>query len=77
LDPPNGWDDIFGWSRNFMRGKNLHAIARKLYLAAALYNIWIQRNAFMHNGSPRTEEALLSKIRWEVKVRLLSKASQK
>jgi hypothetical protein len=56
-----------------MRGKSLLVAALKLFLATSVYNLWIQRNLLLHNGTPQSEEALLSKIRWEVKVRLISK----
>jgi hypothetical protein len=53
--------------------QSLHDTARKLCFAVAVYNLWLHRNALLHGCSPRPEEGLLSKIRWEVKVRLITK----
>jgi hypothetical protein len=72
-DPPVDWENVSRWSKQHMRGKSLRVAALKLCLGAGVYNLWIQRNLLLHNGTPRFEEALLSKIRWEVKVRLISK----
>jgi hypothetical protein len=72
-DPPVVWEDVSRWSKRHMRGKSLHVAALKLCLAASVYNLWIQRNLLLHSDTPRSEDALLSKIKWEVKVRLISK----
>jgi hypothetical protein len=76
LDPPDDWDLIVKWSSAGMKGKNLHSTARKLCFAATVYNLWMQRNCLVHDRNPKTEEALLSKIRWEVKSRILYKFPQ-
>jgi hypothetical protein len=67
------WDAIFLWSRQNMRGKSLHVTARKLCFATVVYNLCLHRNALLHGCSPQSEEGLLSNIRWEVKVRLITK----
>jgi hypothetical protein len=46
-------------------------------LGAAVYNLWRQRNALLHSSSVATEEALLSKIKWEIRARLLVKGDFK
>jgi hypothetical protein len=60
-----------------MKGKNVKDTVIKLCFAAATYNLWLHRNALFHGRSPKSEEALLSKIRWEVKIRLLAKFPSK
>ncbi len=72
-DPSVVWEDVSRWSKQHMRGKSLCVAALKLCLAASVYNLWIQRNLLLHSDTPRSEDALLSKIKWEVKVRLISK----
>jgi len=56
-----------------MKGKNLQTTAKKLYFAIAIYNLWLHRNALLYGWFPKSEEGILSKIRWEVNVRLLAK----
>lgn len=73
VDPPVTWDALVLWSRQNMKGASLHVTARKLCFSAAVYNLWLHQNALLHGCSPWSEEGLLSKIRWEVKVRLLTK----
>jgi hypothetical protein len=73
VDPPIDWELIVRWSSMTMRGKGLHSTARKLCLAATVYNLWMQHNSLLHGRTPKTEEEILSRIRWEVKVRLLAK----
>jgi hypothetical protein len=46
---------------------------RILCLGAAVYNLWRQRNVLLHNSNVAIEEALLSKIKWEIRTRLLVK----
>jgi hypothetical protein len=60
-----------------MKGKNVKATTIKLCFAGVTYNLWLYRNALLHGQSPKSEESLLSKIIWEVKVRLLAKFSSK
>jgi hypothetical protein len=57
------WNIVAIWSLQYMKGKNVKAIAIKLYFAAATYNLWLHRNALLHGRSPKSEEQLLSKIR--------------
>jgi hypothetical protein len=45
----------------------------KLCLGAAVYHLWQQRNALLHGKTPRTEEQIVSRIRWEVKARIMAK----
>jgi hypothetical protein len=56
-----------------MKGKQLQATTRKLCFDAAVYNMWLNRNALLHGRTPKTEDRILSKIRWEVKSRLIAK----
>jgi hypothetical protein len=43
--------------------------------AATIYNLWMQRNLLLHGRTLKTEEEILSRIRWEVKVRIFAKFS--
>jgi hypothetical protein len=43
--------------------------------AATTYNLWMQRNLLLHGRTLKTEEEILSRIRWEVKVRIFAKFS--
>jgi hypothetical protein len=73
IDPLVSWNSIVQWSMVSMKGKKLQAIARKLCFAAAVYNLWLNKNALLHGRTPKTEDGILIKIRWEVKSRLIAK----
>jgi hypothetical protein len=75
IDIPISWDSIVQWSLGCMKGKQLQATARRLCFAAAVYNLWLNRNALLHGRAPKTEDGILSKIRWEVKVKLIARFS--
>jgi hypothetical protein len=66
---------IVRWSSMTMKGKGLHSTTRKLCFAATVYNLWMQRNLLLHGRTPKTKEESLSRIKWEVRVRLLAKFS--
>jgi hypothetical protein len=76
-DPLLSWNIVAIWSLQYMKGNNVKATAIKLYFAAVTYNLWLHRNALLHGRSPKSKEGLLSKMRWEVKVRLLAKFRSK
>jgi len=75
IDIPMSWDSIVQWSLGCMKGKQLQATARRLCFAAAVYNLWLNRNAILHGRAPKTEDGILSKIHWEVKVKLIARFS--
>jgi hypothetical protein len=54
-------------------GERLKACIRKIYLGATVYHLWLQRNSLLHGKTPWTEKKMVSKIRWEVKTRVLAK----
>jgi hypothetical protein len=56
-----------------MRGKSLKACIQKLSLGANVYYSWLQRNSLLHGKTPLIEENIVSRIRWEVKTRILAK----
>jgi len=71
------WEEITYWciielSRDCFKTK-----LRILCLGAAVYNLWRQRNVLLHNSNVATEEALLSKIKWKIRARLLVKGNFK
>jgi hypothetical protein len=57
-----------------MKGKQLQATAMRLCFATAAYNLWLNRNV-LHSWARKTEDGILSKIRWEVKVKLIVRFS--
>jgi hypothetical protein len=71
------WNLVALWSLQYMKERSVKATAIKLCFAAVTYNLWLHRNALLHRRSPKFEESLLSNIRWEVKVRLLTKFPSK
>jgi len=49
----------------------------RLCLGATIYHLWRQRNDLFHGNMPRSEEAIIVQIRWEVRSRLLVKCPTK
>jgi len=70
---PLDWDDIVVWSLKVLQGKSLRAVLGRLCFGAAVYHIWKQRNDLLHNNTPRTEEAILNRVRWEARARIVAK----
>jgi hypothetical protein len=66
VDPPINWELVVKWSFASMKGKSLYATTQTLCFAATIYNMWMQRNYLIHGRTLKTEEAILSTIRWEV-----------
>jgi hypothetical protein len=56
---PVDWESVEIWGLNM--------------LAAVVYHIWQQRNALLHGNNPRSEEAILAHIMWEVRARIMAK----
>jgi hypothetical protein len=71
------WEEITYWCITELRRDCFKTRLRILCLGAAVYNLWRQRNALLHSSSVATEEALLSKIKWEIRARLLVKGDFK
>jgi hypothetical protein len=69
------WDEVAIWSITTMKGSTLGSSVRKLCFGAAVYHLWLQRNALIHGKTPRTEEQIISRIRWEVRSRVMAKFS--
>jgi len=69
---PLDWDAIEDWGLKDLKGKGIKANLGRLCLGSTVYNLWKQRNALLHNSSPKTEEALMDCIRWEVRSRLMA-----
>jgi hypothetical protein len=70
---PSDWDEIVVWSVVGLKGNNMVSYVRKLCLGAAVYHLWLQRNAILHGKTPRTKEQIISRIRWEVRARVMAK----
>jgi hypothetical protein len=56
-----------------LHGKSLKACLGRLCLGATVYQLWSQRNDLLHCNNPRTEEDILTQIKWEVRARVLAK----
>jgi len=70
---PLDWEDIEVWCLKVMQGKSLKASLGRLCLGATVYHLWKQRNDLLHNNTPRTEEAILTRVRWEARARIVAK----
>jgi len=70
-DPCVHCDDVLVWSCT-LKGKSLQNILCKLCLAAAIYHLWRLRNDLCYGNTPLTEEALVARIKGEVRARVLS-----
>jgi superfamily II helicase len=70
------WDDILEWSCK-LKGKSLQKTLCKLCLAAAVYHIWRLRNDLCYGNTPLTEEALVDRIKGEVRTRVMSRKKLK
>jgi hypothetical protein len=72
---PSDWNEIAVWSIVALKGNNMVSCVRKLCLGAVVYHLWLQRNAILHDKTPRTKEQIISKIWWEVRARVMVKFS--
>jgi hypothetical protein len=64
--PPFDWDSVVVWSVAKLKDKSLKVCLAKLCLGSCIYHIWRQRNALLHGNFPRSYEAIVGQIRWEV-----------
>jgi len=71
------WEEITYWCITELSIDCFKTRLRILCLGAAVYNLWRQRNVLLHNSNVATEEALLSKIKWKIRARLLVKGNFK
>jgi hypothetical protein len=53
--------------------KKLKASLSRLCLGATIYNLWRQRNDLLHNNTPCTKEAIMARIKWEARARIMAK----
>lgn len=77
LNPPIDWESVSEWSIAVLHGKGLKSSLGKLCFWACVYHLWKQRNALIHGKIPKTEEAIILQIKWEVRSRILAKGSFK
>jgi hypothetical protein len=76
-DVPTSWDEVEVWGPKVMRGKSLQSCLGKICFATVVYHLWKQRNALLHSNNPCTEEAILARIWWEVRARIMNKGQFK
>jgi hypothetical protein len=74
-DPPSDWESVVDWCITVLHGKSLKSGLGKLCFGACVYHLWKQWNALLHGNTPKTEEALVAQIKWEVRSRILAKGS--
>lgn len=77
VNVPLDWEALLSWGANVLQGKGLRATLGRLSLGASIYHIWRQMNDLLHHNIPRSEEAMLVQIKWEVRVRLLANGKYK
>jgi hypothetical protein len=75
-NPPIDWEEVVRLFVKDLQGTSLKANACRLSLAAVVYHLWRQRNALLHGNTPRTEEDIVSQVKWQVGSRLLAKGSK-
>jgi hypothetical protein len=73
LNVPLDWENIEDWCLKALKGKSLKASLGRLCLRATVYHLWKQRNNLLHNNTPRTKKALLARIRWEARAKIVAK----
>jgi hypothetical protein len=73
LNVPLDWENIEVWCLKELQGKSLKASLGRLCLGASVYHLCKQRNDLLYNNTPRTEEALLARIRWKARARIVAK----
>lgn len=71
-DPPLFWEDVEIWSVKMLQGKNLEACLCRLWLGAVIYHLWRNRNDLQHGNAPKSEEAIVANIKWEVRSKVLT-----
>jgi len=76
-NPPICWDEVLQWGLAVFHGKTIKAYLGRLCIGVVVYHFWRQRNDFQHGNIPRTEEALVAQILWEVRARVLAKGKIK
>ncbi|KAK1557847.1 hypothetical protein Q3G72_032983 [Acer saccharum] len=75
LNPPTYREDVVSFGLEEWRGKTMKAYLYRLVFASTIYNIRRNRNALRHNNNPCIEEKLIQCIRWEVRIRFVTKVS--
>jgi hypothetical protein len=70
------WDDVLDWSCN-LKSKSLQNTLCKFCLVAAVYHIWRLRNDLCYGNTPLIEEALVDRIKGEVRTRVMSSRKMK
>ena len=55
--------------------KALKGLVCRLVFGSVVYNLWRTRNEFKYSGQPHTEEQILKKILWEVRVIIVGKVN--
>ncbi|XP_062153008.1 uncharacterized protein LOC133861274 [Alnus glutinosa] len=76
-NPVETWEEVVNWSISNLKKDCLKTRLCMLCLGAAVYHIWKHRNDILHGNIPSAEEAILAKIKWEVRARILVKGTYK
>ncbi len=68
------WEDIIQWTFSALQGGRLKFISLcKLSFGVVMYHLWKQRYNLLCGYTPKTEEAIVVRIRWEICARITSK----
>jgi hypothetical protein len=74
-NPVENWDDIRAWCGTVLRRDCFKSRLCILCLGVATYHIWKQRNAILHSNNILSEEAIIGKIKWVVKARMIAEGN--
>jgi len=77
INPAIEWEEVERWSVSSLTGGSLWVNLCKLCLAASVYHLWKLRNDLCHCNTPRTEEAVVKQMKWEVRTRIMAKGKFK
>ena len=71
--PPICWEDVV--EEGLLQWKKIafKAYTCRLALGSTVYHLWQNRNALKYDNHPLSEDQLIQKIKWEVRVRLMGK----
>jgi superfamily II helicase len=67
------WEEVVSWSVSGLTGSSLLVNLCRLCLATSVYHMWKLRNDLCHGNTPRTEEAVVKQIKWEVRAMIMAK----
>lgn len=73
VDPYVEWEDVIKWGIKELRDGGLKSNLCRLTIGAVVYHLWKLRNDLKPGNIPRSEEAIVKTIRWEIQSRIMAK----